>query len=174
MTTTKQGEVKWGPRCNLLVGWLIPVFSNTKAMEEIQLLDGSNARKPQASSRLNPLSRQPSIITSSSRSLFRTHLIHNMSIRCCSATLFSLFTFRCRAVKIFRFSTNTSPQALFTSSNGAFAFPASSVAGVSFLRAASSTLGVIAKYSSSSRSTIIACLENNGFCHSGWPASGEG
>lgn len=33
-----------------------------------------------------------------------SNLMHSISIRCCSATLFSLFTLRCNAVKMLRFS----------------------------------------------------------------------
>lgn len=32
----------------------------------------------------------------------QTNLMHSISMRCCSATLFSLFTLRCRAVKMLR------------------------------------------------------------------------
>jgi hypothetical protein len=87
-----------------------------------------------------------------------THLIHSMSMRCCSATLFSLFTFRCSAVKMLRFSMRYSPPSRLTASRPSFAMPFASVA------ASVPVLGGMVKYSSSSRSTMIACLDKSGFC----------
>ena len=81
--------------------------------------------------------------------------MHNMSIRCCSATLFSLFTFLCSAVKIFLFSNSTCPHCLLISSKASFAIPEEFVEGLP-------SLGGIAKYSSSSRRTMIACLVRRG------------
>ncbi len=95
-----------------------------------------------------------------------THLIHSISIRCCSATLFSLFTFRCRAVKILRLSIKYCPHWNFKSTIGWLAIPFASVAAAPFF-------GGMAKYSSSSRRTMMACLEMSGFCDGGGPKSGE-
>ena len=36
------------------------------------------------------------------RRMVQTDLMHSISMRCCSATLFSLFTLRCSAVKMLR------------------------------------------------------------------------
>jgi len=49
-----------------------------------------------------------------------THLIQSISIKCCSAMLFSLFTFLCKAVKICRLSANAFPHPLFNALNSPF------------------------------------------------------
>ena len=82
-------------------------------------------------------------------------LIQSISIKCCSATLFSLFTFLCSAVKMFFFSIKYSPDLLLISNISSFAVPFVSVA-------APASLGGIEKYSNSSLSTIIACFDKRG------------
>lgn len=84
------------------------------------------------------------------------YLWHSMSIRCCSATLFSLFTFLCKAVNMVFFSNKFCPQLLFKSSMAWLAIPCASVAS-------GPPRGGMAKYSNSSRRTIIACFERRGF-----------
>jgi hypothetical protein len=82
-------------------------------------------------------------------------------MRCCSAKLFSLFTFRCSAAKIVRLSSNATPHARFNTRSSSLPIP--------FLSTLASAPGVvIEKYSSSSRSTMMACLVNKGF----WADSG--
>ena len=87
-----------------------------------------------------------------------THLIHNISIKCCSAKLFSLFTFLCNAVKIVLFSSNAFPAALLIALNSSFGVPA--ILSIS-VRANPPGL-VIEKYSNSSRRTMMACLTSKG------------
>jgi len=109
-----------------------------------------------------------------------TYLMQSISIKCCSATLFSLLTFLWRAVKMLFLSNNAFPQSTFNFNKLLFGFPASSVPGNSPLGApktggnpwAAFPFGGIAKYSSSSRSTMMACLRKSGFCMLDW-ASGD-
>jgi hypothetical protein len=82
--------------------------------------------------------------------------MHNMSMRCCSATLFSLLTLRCSAVKICLLFNRPLPATLLLLISASFAFPSGSVL------ANPPVLGMT-KYSSSSRRTITPCLSNNGF-----------
>jgi hypothetical protein len=49
--------------------------------------------------------------------------MQSMSIRCCSATLFSLFTLRWRAVNIFFFWSKWTPHFLFSSNNASLVAP---------------------------------------------------
>ena len=84
------------------------------------------------------------------------HLMQSMSIRCCSAILFSLFTFLCNAVKMLFFPSKYSPHSRFISKSVSFAIPCSSVR-------APLPGGGMAKYSSSSLNTMIACFARSGF-----------
>ena len=83
--------------------------------------------------------------------------MQSMSIRCCSATLFSLFTFRWRAVNIFLFCSKCTPHFLFSSNSAPLAAPLVRPGADLFASDG------IEKYSNSSRSTMIACLDNRGF-----------
>jgi hypothetical protein len=87
-----------------------------------------------------------------------THLIQSISIRCCSARLFSLFTFLCSAAKIILLSSKALPQAFFNTLNSSFGMP------VVMSVLAKAPGFVIEKYSSSSLSTMMACFDNRGFC----------
>lgn len=99
------------------------------------------------------------------------HLIHNMSIKCCSATLFSLFTFLCNAVNILFLFNKLFPHSSFNLSRVSLGFPSSLVAAISSISPVPLIVDVksdlffggIAKYSSSSLRTIIACLRKRGF-----------
>lgn len=120
----------------------IPVFNKTSAMDDIQHLEGSIARKPHESSRSKPL-------------------IHSMSIRCCSAMLFSLLTFRWSAVNMLVLSRSWMPDWRLSEMCFSSARPASFVNP--FSGSPSAPAGGITKYSSSSRSTMMACFVNKGF-----------
>lgn len=145
----------------------MPVLSSTSAIEEIQHRDGSRARKPHSSSRSKPLMNNREIYIENIKWIFRTYLMHNMSIRCCSATLFSLCTFLCNAVKILRFSIKYLPDRRLISTKASLAIPCASVV-------AWPSFGGIEKYSSSSRSTMIACFVSRGFWEVAGPKSDEG
>lgn len=110
-------------------------------MEEMQHRDGSIARNPHESSRLNPL-------------------MQSISIKCCSAILFSLFTFRCNAVKMLFLSSKCAPHWRLSERCFSSAIPASFVNPVTGSPFASA--GGMTKYSSSSRSTMIACFVRRG------------
>jgi hypothetical protein len=84
------------------------------------------------------------------------HLMQSISIRCCSAILFSLLTFLCKAAKMVLFSANAFPQLLFKFINSSLGIPVL----ISVL--ARSPGLVIEKYSNSSLRTIIACLVTSG------------
>lgn len=100
-----------------------------------------------------------------------THLMQSMSMRCCSATLFSRLTLRCNAVKMLLRSSNADPQSTLSLSKAWFGLPVSSVPATSTLSSAPGVpLGGMAKYSSSSRRTMMACLRNSGF----WRLACEG
>lgn len=85
-----------------------------------------------------------------------SHLMQSISIRCCSAILFSLLTLRWSAVKMLRLWRRRFPHLRLISSRASFAMP------LVFVDALPS-LGGIEKYSSSSRRTMIACFERRGF-----------
>ena len=93
--------------------------------------------------------------------------MQSMSIKCCSARLFSLFTFRWSAVNIFRLCSKYCPQLRLRSRSASLAMPRRSVASLP-------PLGGIEKYSSSSRSTMIACFVSSGFCAAEGPKSDVG
>ena len=82
--------------------------------------------------------------------------MHNMSIRCCSAMLFSLLTLRCNAVNMLFFSRRYLPHSRLRSSMLSLAIPFASVD-------AFPPLGGMEKYSNSSRRTMMACFERRGF-----------
>lgn len=86
----------------------------------------------------------------------RTNLMQSMSMRCCSARLFSLFTFLCNAVKMLFFSIKNIPHCLLISNKCSFANPFESVPTFP-------SFGAMEKYSSSSRRTMMACFERRGF-----------
>lgn len=144
---------------------MIPVFNSTSAIEEMQHREGSKARKPHSSSRSKPLKSRSAELHIEHGT--HTDLIQSISIRCCSATLFSLCTFLCSAVKIFRFSMRYLPDRRLTSSKASVAIPCSFV--VAF-----PSLGGIEKYSSSSRRTMMACFVSRGFCEFPAPKSEDG
>lgn len=146
---------------------MIPVFNSTSAIEEIQHREGSKARKPHSSSRSKPLKRPLDQPTASHCIEIYTDLIQSISIRCCSATLFSLCTFLCRAVKMLRFSIRYLPDRRLTSSKASVAIPCSFVVALP-------SLGGMEKYSSSSRRTIMACFVSRGFCELVAPNSEDG
>ena len=85
------------------------------------------------------------------------HLIQSISIRCCSAMLFSLLTFLCKAAKMVFFSAKAFPQLLFNSLNSSLGIPVL----ISVL--AKSPGLVMEKYSNSSLKTMMACLVTSGF-----------
>ena len=85
-----------------------------------------------------------------------TYLIHSISMRCCSARLFSLFTFLCNAVNINLRSAKAFPQLALSARSSSFPWPVL----ISVL--ASPPGWVILKYSSSSLSTMIACFDRRG------------
>jgi len=134
-------------------GWMIPVFSSTKAMDEITFLLGSQALYPHTSSLSKPLYGE---LTAMIYTPPLAHLMHSMSIRCCSAILFSLLTFLCKAAKIVFLSANAFPQLFFNSLSSSLGIPVL----ISVL--AISPGLVMEKYSSSSRKTIMACLVTRG------------
>lgn len=78
-------------------------------------------------------------------------------MRCRSAKFAELLTFLSRAAKIAFFSSKALPQFLFNTRKSSFAKPV-----VMSVRAAAPGL-VMEKYSSSSRRTIMACLDRSGF-----------
>jgi len=133
-------------------GWMIPVFSSTKAMDEITFLLGSQALYPHTSSLSKPLYGE---LATGYRHP-RAHLMHSMSIRCCSAILFSLLTFLCKAAKIVFLSASAFPQLFFNSLSSSLGIPVL----ISVL--AISPGLVMEKYSSSSRRTMMACLVTRG------------
>ena len=122
-------------------------------MDEMILREGSHARNPHTSSRWNPLC----VSLLNIRSNIASHLMQSISIRCCSARLFSLFTFLCNAVKMLVRASNALPHCLFSSRSSSFGIP------VVMSVLAIPPGFVIAKYSSSSRRTMMACLESKGF-----------
>lgn len=106
--------------------------------------------------------------------------MQSMSMRCCSATLFSRLTFRCNAVKMLLRSSRECPQSTLSFSSALLGCPASFVLGTSSPPSAPASttapstmapLGGIAKYSSSSRRTMMACLRKRGFCMLDWLAN---
>lgn len=135
----------WGPYVHG------PLCSPSPSMRAITEYDRENPKRPRS-----------------------THLMHNISIRCCSARLFSLLTFRCNAAKIVRLSSSATPHARFNSLSSTFPIP--------FLSTPARAPGVvILKYSSSSRRTMMACLDSRGLaccCDSAelelWPAAVPG
>ena len=159
---------------------MIPVLRRTRAIDDMMFRVGSHARKPHSSVRSKPLGQKVSAVPSTRTRLRRrrniaeehmarsvtmelgttksSHLMQSISIKCCSAMLFSLFTFLCNAVKICLLSANASPQFLFRVRSSWFPKPV----WTSVL--ASEPGLVIEKYSSSSRRTMMACLHNKGFC----------
>jgi hypothetical protein len=138
----------------------MPVLSRTKAMEEIQQREGSRARNPHSSSRSKPLGdvgrERDTWVRMMRRRQTRGYLMHNMSIRCCSAMLFSLLTLRCSAVKMLLFSRRYLPHSRLRSSMFSLAIPFASVEAVP-------PFGGMEKYSNSSRRTMMACFERRGF-----------
>ena len=147
--------VSW-PGCDpSMPGCTMPVLSSTSAIDEMMFLAGSQDLKPQVSFRSNPL---PSAANSYQGTLRIAHLIHSISMRCCSAMLFSLFTFRCNAVKMLVRSSSARPHCRLSSRNSSLASPL-----VMSVRASAPGV-VMLKYSSSSRRTMMACLDSRGFC----------
>lgn len=132
----------------------MPVFKSTSAILLMQHRLGSIERKPQVSSRSKPLYIKFNLCHIPKRR--HAHLMQSMSIKCCSAILFSLFTFLCNAVKMLFLPNKYSPHSRFISNKVSFAIPCSSVL-------APLPAGGIAKYSSSSRSTMMACFARSGF-----------
>jgi hypothetical protein len=134
-------------------------------MDEMQQRLGSGARNPHSSSRSKPLGERGGwgwggtwvrMMRMTRCGRTRGYLMHNMSIRCCSAMLFSLLTLRCSAVKMLLFSRRYLPQSRLRFSMLSLAIPFASVV-------ASPPFGGMEKYSSSSRRTMMACFERRGF-----------
>jgi hypothetical protein len=94
-----------------------------------------------------------------------THLMQSISMRCCSARLFSLFTFLWSAVKMDFLSASALPHCLFISRSSSLGIPVV----ISVRAKAPGT--VMEKYSSSSRRTMMACLERRGFWDPSAPPS---
>lgn len=119
-------------------GWEIPVLSKTRAMLVIQQRFGSIERYPHSSSRSKPLyfirtqnrvCKHDQYTIDRAMCLLCTHLMHSMSMRCCSAMLFSLLTFLCKAVNMLLRLSSCFPHSALICIRGGLALPCSSVAG---------------------------------------------
>lgn len=90
--------------------------------------------------------------------------MHNMSIKCCSAKLPSLLTFRCNAVNTFFRSISARPHSRLIRNNSGLGWPDTFVMTLPARGCVVSLAveGGMAKYSSSSRKTMMGCLTIKG------------